>query len=207
MHHQPTSSGAVESVSWFAQCLVPPIELETTRGHVTASRCQLRPLTTTRAVMNHFFSPGAGYQLWSAARTRISLTATRRSRVTMWETASAMSSGRSASIDSTWLRGARRTSSRRWETSSVSTVPGSTTLTRTRFVISSWRKRLGEGGDAELGEAVDAAARRTRVLPHRRGSSRRDRRAGRGAARPTPPSRSRRQAAAQWRLHSRCSLR
>lgn len=42
------------------------------------------------------------YQVCSPARTRISLTATRRSRVTIKETASAMSSGRSNSMPSIW---------------------------------------------------------------------------------------------------------
>src|SRR6185437_10233330 len=70
-----------------------------------------------------------------------------------------MSSGRSGWIDPIWVCAACRMAGRRCVASSVSTVPGSTTLTRTRVADHLLAERLGERVGAELGQVVDAAAR------------------------------------------------
>src|SRR5262249_35576916 len=79
------------------------------------------------------------HHVCSAARTSMWFTATRRSRVTMYRTASAMSSDCSLTIPAVRPSRSALADGGRCASISVSTVPGPTTPTRTRCPMSSWR--------------------------------------------------------------------
>src|SRR3954453_12536323 len=83
--------------------------------------------------------PGGAYPCCPVGRTRTSLIAIRRGRVTMKAMASAMSSDFMRSMLAKRCIACWAISGRRWEASSVSTAPGSTRETRTWRVVTSCR--------------------------------------------------------------------